>query len=118
MAAYSNSGHTITGLDVRPGSYSKEADPEDVGGDDEPVIRTALDMKHKVDIFIEPVGNTTGLTLAEALVMAASKLIWHVTCNDTTIGTAGVIPDSIIESVNIGGGSAKIATIVFAPSIA
>jgi hypothetical protein len=118
MAAYSYSGHTITGLDVRPGSYSKEPDPEDVGGDDQPVIRVALSMKHKIDVFIEPVGNTTGLLLAQALEMAASKLIWHVTCNDTTIGTAGVIPDSIVESVNIGGGAAKIATIVFAPTIA
>jgi hypothetical protein len=114
---FTSGTQTIVDLDIRPGSYSKEADPEDVGGDDEPVIRSALDMKHKIDVFIEPVGNTTGLTLADALIMAASKVHWHVTTTDTTVGTAGVIPASIVESVNIGGGSAKIATIVFAPTI-
>jgi hypothetical protein len=114
--SYTFATQTIVDLDIRPGSYSKEADPEDVGGDDEPVIRTALDIKHKFDVFVEPTGNTTGLVLADLLQMAASKLHWHVGVTDTTVGTAGALPVSIIESVNIGGGAAKIATLVFAPT--
>ena len=119
MAAFSfTSGtQTIAGLDVRPGSYSKEPDAEDVGGDNEPVNRAGLDMKHKFDVFVEPVGNTTGLTLASLLIMAASKLEWHITCNDTTIGTAGLV-EGIIESVNFSGRSAKIATLVVSPTVA
>jgi hypothetical protein len=114
--SYTFATQTIVDLDIRPGSYSKEPDPEDVGGDDQPVIRTALDMKHKFDVFVEPDANTTGLILANLLQMAASKLHWHIGCTDTTVGTAGAIV-GIIESINIGGGAAKIATIVVAPTI-
>lgn len=113
--AFSYSVGTITDLDIRPGSYSKVPDPEDLGGEDEPTIRVANDYKHRFDVFIEPDGNTTGLTLANITAMAASKDEWEITLTDTTIGTAGVI-EGIIESVSIGGGAAMIATIIVAPS--
>ena len=108
---------TIVDLDVRPGSYVKEADAEDVGGDLEPVIRVALGIKHRFDVFVEPDGNTTGLVLANLLVMAASTVSWTIGCTDTTIGTAGTVA-GIIESINFSGRSAKLATIVVAPTIA
>jgi len=114
--AFSYSLGTITGLDVRPGSYSKVPDPEDLGGDDEPTIRVANEFKHRFDVFIEPDGSTTGLTLANITAMAASKIEWDITVTDTTIGTAGAI-EGIIESINIGGGAAMIATIVVAPAV-
>lgn len=113
--SFTEGTQTIVDLDIRPGSYAKDPDPEDVGGDDEPVIRTALDIKHKFDVFVEPDSNTTGLTLANLLIMAASKDVWTIGCTDTTVGTAGAL-SGIIESVNVGGGAAKIATIVVAPS--
>lgn len=115
--AFSYAEGTITGLDVRPGTYSKIPDPEDVGGGNEPRIRVANGFKHRFDVFVEPDGSTTGLTLANLIAMAASKLKnWSITTTDTTIGTAGAVT-GVIESVTFGGGAAMVATIVVAPSI-
>lgn len=106
---------TITDLDVRPGSYQEIGDPDDVGGDNQPIIRIANDYKFQFDVFIEPDGSTTGLTLANITAMAADDGEWSITTTDATIGAAGVV-EGIIESVNLGGTAAMVATIVVAPT--
>jgi len=114
--AFSYAAGTISGLDIRPGSYSKVPDSEDLGGEDEPVIRVATEFKHRFDVFVEPDGSTTGLTLANITAMAASLVEWDITLTDTTIGTVGAL-EGFIESVTLAGGAAMIATIVVAPSV-
>ena len=115
--AFAYTEGSITDLDIQPGSYQKVPDPEDVGGTNEPHIRVADDMKHRFVVFVEPTGNTTGLTLTNIVEMATSVLTtWSIKCTDTTVGTSGTIPDGIIESVRTYGQSALMAEIVVAPS--
>ena len=111
--AYAYALGTITDLEVRPGSWKQIPDHEDVGGDNSPIIRVANAHKNSIDVFVEPDASATGPILAHVLAMAASLIDWSITCTDTDIGTAGVLTGKI-ESVNIAGESAMIATIVIA----